>query len=187
MKVHLNLATKPLVTHRKFLVLASGVAAVAGIFFFTLGWHVNSGRRADAQLRARSDQARQQMIKLQQQRADLERFFKLDENARLNERAKFLNAIIIARSFNWTKMFMDLERILPSGVHVLSIEPHREKGNLEVKLTVGATSDEAKLKLLRALEDSHSFSHIQLLEDHSPSQAGEDQKVLELTAIYSRI
>jgi type IV pilus assembly protein PilN len=127
------------------------------------------------------------MVKLQQQRADLERFFKLDENASLNARAKVLNGVIIARSFNWTKMFMDLERILPAGVHVVSIEPHQDKGSVEVKLTVGATSDEAKLKLLRALEDSHSFSQVKLLEEHTPAQAGEDQKILELTAVYSRL
>jgi type IV pilus assembly protein PilN len=187
MKVSLNLATRPLVTHRKFLVLAGSIAFLAGVFFLTLGWHVYKGRRADAQLRDRTEQVRQQMVKLQQQRGDLEHFFKLEENARLNERAKVLNGVIIARSFNWTKMFMDLERILPAGVHVVSIEPHQEKGNVEVKLTVGATSEEAKLKLLRALEDSHSFSHIQLLGDHTPSQAGEDQKILELTALYSRI
>jgi len=186
MKVHLNLATRPLVTHRRFLVFAGAVAAVGGIFFLTLGWHVYSARRADAQIRARSEQVRQQMIALQQQRAELERFFRLDENARLNERARYLNAIINAGGFNWTRMFMDLERILPSGVHVVSIEPHQEKGNVEVKFTVGAVSDDAKLKLLRALEDSRSFSHIRLLEEHTPSQAGEDQKVLELTDVYSR-
>jgi hypothetical protein len=56
-----------------------------------------------------------------------------------------------------------------------------------VKLTVGASSDEAKLKFLRALEGSKEFNDIQLLSEHVPSgiEAG-DQTVLELTAWYTR-
>jgi type IV pilus assembly protein PilN len=187
MRVRLNLATKPLATHRRFLVSACAVAAVGSLFFLTLGWHVYSVRKADAQLRARTEQVRQEMARLQQDRADLERFFKLPDNAKLYERATFLNSIISARSFNWTQMFMDLERILPGGVHIVSIEPRQEKGRVEVKLTVGAATDEAKLKLLRALEDSHSFSQVQLQEEHAPAQPGGDQMILELTAVYSRI
>jgi Tfp pilus assembly protein PilN len=186
MKVRLNLATKPLESHRRFLAAAGLAAALGGIFFLTLGWHVYSVRKADAELRASTDKVRRETGELQKQRTDLERFFNLPENAKFHDRAAFLNAVIDARSFNWTRMFMDLERILPAGVHVVKIEPRQEKGRLEVKLTVGATSDEAKLKLLKALEDSPSFSHVELLDEHSPNQPGEDQTVLELTAVYSR-
>jgi Tfp pilus assembly protein PilN len=81
-------------------------------------------------------------------------------------------------------MFMDLERILPGGVRLVSIEPRQAKGHVEVKLTVGASSDDAKLKFLRALEESNQFSDIQL-DSEVPGKAG-NQRVVELTAIYSR-
>ena len=42
---------------------------------------------------------------------------------------------------------------------------------MEVKLTVGASSDDAKLKFLRALEESHQFSDIQL-DSELPAKAG---------------
>ena len=85
-------------------------------------------------------------------------------------------------------MFMDLERILPGGVRVVSIEPHQVKGRVEVKLTMGTSTDEAKLKFLRALEASHQFSEIQLDSERAPSKgsAAGDQKIVELTAVYSR-
>src|SRR3984885_10337599 len=186
MRVRLNLATKAQETHRRFMVVAGLVAGVAGIIFLAMGWHVYSVRNVDARLRAQSEITARKIAELQAERADLERFFAQPENAKLHDRAAFLNSMIDGRSFNWTQMFMDLERIMPGGVRVVSIEPRQVKGRVEVKLTVGASSDEAKLKFLRALEESKQFSGIELGSEHAPTKGGNDQKVVELTTIYSR-
>jgi hypothetical protein len=50
-------------------------------------------------------------------------------------------------------------------------------------------SDEAELKFEHALEDSKEFSEVQILNVHSPNSTGNlsgDQKVVQLTIIYSR-
>ncbi len=83
-------------------------------------------------------------------------------------------------------MFMDLERIMPGGVRVVSIEPQQVKGHVEVKLTVGASSDEAKLKFLRALEASNNSAELNWAANTRPPRAANDQKLVELTTIYSR-
>jgi len=190
MRIRLNLATKALETHRRFLAAAGLMAAVAGIIFVGLGWHVYSARKVDSELRARVDKTRQEMARLETQRSELERYFNQKDIAELNARAAFINGIIDASSFNWTQMFMDLERVLPSGVHVVSIEPKQVQGRVEVKLTVGATSDDAELKFLRALEESREFTEVQVQSIKSPNQTGNqsgDQKVIQLTTLYSRI
>jgi type IV pilus assembly protein PilN len=187
MRVRLNLATKPLETHRKFIAGSTLVGLVAVIVFLSLGRHVYLAREANAEMRAKSAKILQQVADLEQQRTALERFFALDENARLHDRAAFINSLIDARSFNWTLMFMDLERVLPAGVRVVSIEPKQEKGRIEVKFMIGATSDDAKLKFIKALEDSQTFSHIQVIGSHAPAAgAGGEQIIVELTAEYSR-
>jgi len=84
-------------------------------------------------------------------------------------------------------MFMDLEKVLPGGVRVVSIEPVQKNGRIEVRLSVGATSDEAKLKFIRALEESSAFTHVELVSEHVPNQATSgDRVIVELTVIYSR-
>jgi type IV pilus assembly protein PilN len=189
MRVRLNLATNATQTHRRFLVLAGAVGVIAGILFLGLGWHVYAARNLDARLRAQSEATSQKIAELQVQRRDLESFFSRPENARLHDRAAYLNSLIDERSFNWTQMFMDLERILPGGVRLVSVEPKQVKGRVEVKLTVGASNDDAKLKFMRSLEDSHQFSDVRLESERPATKgpgAGGDQKVVQLTAVYSR-
>jgi type IV pilus assembly protein PilN len=192
MRVHLNLATKPLETHRKFLVGAGLFGFVGGMVFLALGWHVYSVRKVDEEVRSRTEKTIAEMNLLERQRTELENFFAEPENARLHDRAAFLNALIDARSFDWTQMFMDLEHVLPGGVRVQSIEPKQEKGRVQVKLMVDTSNEEAKLKFLKALEDSKVFTQVEIIKEQVPSGGGPgfvigDQKTVELSTVYARI
>jgi type IV pilus assembly protein PilN len=190
MKVRLNVATNPLQTHRKFLAVSGLIGAVAGFVFLALGWHVYSVRKSNEASRARAESVRQEMVGLMRQREELENFFKEEQNAKLNERSTFLNSLIDEQSLNWTQMFMDLEKILPTGVRLVSIEPAHEKGKVQVRLHVGAISDEAKLKFLRALENSPAFKEVREIDERvSDPQQGSgdlDRLQIQLTAVYAR-
>ena len=182
-----NLATKPLQTHRRFRVFSSLAGVFAVVVFVLLGRHIHTVRKAEAAFRIDGARTSAEIASLAAQREELDRYFSQPENAKLNERASFINSIIEAQSFNWTSMFMDLEKILPLGVHVLSIEPKQLHGQANVKLTIGAASNEAKLNFLRALEQSSVFSHLTLLTVRTPGpEAAGDQVVIELTVMYSR-
>jgi Tfp pilus assembly protein PilN len=120
------------------------------------------------------------------QRAELEKNFGKPDTLQVREGAAFFNGLIAQRSFPWTKIFMDLEHILPEGVHVISISPRMIAGRVEVKIVVGAATDETKLKFLRSLEDSKEFSRVQLLSEvHPAANPGDTDRVrLELLAWY---
>ncbi len=189
MKVRLNVATKALQTHRQFLLLSGLVGTFGLVFFIALGWHVYSVRKADEILRVKLDTTRREVMQLEKQRDEMSSFFALPENAKLHERSAFLNTIIDQQSLNWTGMFMDLEKLLPGGVRVMSIEPNLTKGRVEVKLTIGATGDDTKLKFIQALEKSPAFKNVQLLGEKAivPGQnTGPDRTVVELHAEYQR-
>lgn len=187
MILNVNLATQPLETHRRFRVFSAALTVVAAVVFLTLAWRVYVLWKAETTFRTESASVSREMDGLSTERDNLDRFFSEPENSKLHDRASFINAIIDARSFNWTHMFMDLERILPIGVHVISIEPKQVNGQASVKLAIGASSDEAKTKFLHALEQSGVFSHLQINNVRSGvHEASGDQVVLELTVIYSR-
>jgi type IV pilus assembly protein PilN len=185
MIIRLNLSTKPLETHRSFLAGAALIAFIAIGALIPLSWHVYKVRESDAQMREAAEKTRREFLLYQQQRSQLEQFFTRRENAQLSERAAFINSILDARSFNWTQMFMDLEKIMPPGVRVVSIDPVQKNGGIEVKMNVGAVSDEAMLKFLRSLGESKAFTHVTPASERAPAQAASvDRVIMELTVIY---
>ncbi|HUN62117.1 MAG TPA: PilN domain-containing protein [Candidatus Sulfotelmatobacter sp.] len=189
MQVGLNLATKPLISHRRFLLGSALLGLVASVLFVYLGWRCYTLRKADEAFRARMGALQEQMARVQEQRAELVRFFAKEENHNLQDRARFVGSVIEARSFNWTKMFMDLERTLPAGVHVERISPTLENGTLSVKFVVAGSSEEAKVKLLKAFEESPSFTDVELTADTAPKTGGPTADVfsVEFSAIYTGI
>lgn len=185
MKIRLNLGTRPLETHRRFLAASGLAGALAGLVLLILSWHVYRVRKADQEFRAQMDQVQRKMVALRQQRQALEQYFGRPENRNLHERSVYLNSLIDQRSFNWTQMFMDMEKVLPAGVRVVSISPKLEKGRVSVKLTIGATTDESKLKFLKALESSKQFTGIAVLGERTPNRAeSADAALVELEAWY---
>jgi len=185
MRVRLNLATSPLENNRRFLLGWSTLGLLAFVLLAIFGFRAYRDWSADRALRRDISRLNSEMNQLRDRRRELEDFFNRPDNLRLRDRAAFLNALIEQRSFPWTKIFLDLEEILPDGVRVISISPKMVAGRVEVKLTIGANSDEAKLKFLQVLESTKAFSRVQLLSESRPTRQGEaDQVQIELLTWY---
>ena len=187
MYVRLNLATNPLLSHRRFLAGSAAVGVLGVLLLVGLGWRAYNLRKADEDLRARTSKIEKEMAAVSQEREALDRFFAQQEAAGFQDHAKFVVAVLQARSINWTQMFMDLERSLPPGVRIVHIEPKLDKGVVTVHFVVGATNEDAKLKLLKAFENSSSFSHVELLSDRAVARQGADPLTIEFVAEYPNI
>lgn len=186
MKVRLNLATSPLENHRRFLLgaVAAGVLALALLAVLSVRTYRNW--RDNSAVRDETVQLQRELAAFRNQRRQLEDFFNTPEARRIRDRADFLNELIQQRSFPWTKIFMDLESRLPRGVRVMSISPRMENGSVQVNLTVGATSDESKVRFLQQLEESPEFSRVQPVSETRPKTEG-DTLVLEIVAWYKSV
>ena len=188
MKVRLNLATSPLESNRRFAAGASLIGAIAILAFLGLSLRAYSVWKSDKELRTREATLRAQIAALQQQRQSLSAFFENADTVKRRQRAAYLNSLIQERAFPWIKIFMDLEKILPEGVRVISIEPKLVGDNLQLTFQVGAMSDESKLKFLKALETAPEFSHIELENEARANRPDQTDRVtLNLQAEYSAI
>jgi len=188
MKVRLNLATSPLVSNRRFALSAWVIGGVAFVGLIFLSQHTYTVWRGDRESRARQAAYESQIAALQVERENLSTFFQDGDTVARRQRAAYLNSLIQQRAFPWIKIFMDLERILPEGARVVSIEPKLQGDNVQLRFMVGATTDESKLKFLKALETSGQFSHIELLSESRPNRPEQiDRVLLELQAQYSVI
>ncbi len=188
MKVRLNVATAPFENHRRFLLGSTLLGVVAFGALGVLSMDVYRGWRESRNTREQAGRLEAEMRELRKERRDLEEFFKRPETHRVMDRAAFLNSLIVRRSFPWTRIFMDLEQRLPEGVRVVSISPRMREGRVELKLVVGATSDEGKLQFLKTLERAKEFSSVQVIAERRQERPNEpDKVVLDLVAWYSSL
>jgi type IV pilus assembly protein PilN len=82
---------------------------------------------------------------------------KQPQNQSVLARSQFLNALFASKSFSWTAVMMDLEKVLPNGVQVTSIDPVISKeGDVSIRLRVTGDRDKA-IQLVRNLETAQRF------------------------------
>jgi len=186
MRIRLNLATSPLENDHRFVFGAAIIATIGVVALVGLSWKAYNVRRADDARRAEVAEIQNEISTLSARRQSLEAFFNTTNILEVRDRSDFLNGLINERSFPWTRIFMDFESILPEGVRIVNINPKLVAGHIELHMNVGAMSDEAKLKFLRALENSKSFSHVALSSETRPQHANDQDRVyLDLIAWYA--
>lgn len=188
MKVRINIATAPLNSNRRFALGATAVGLVAVIGLVVLSWSAYRSWSSDRSVLARQEQLEMRIGQLQQQRQSLAEYFNQPETVMRRERAATLNGLIQQRAFPWIKIFTDLETILPEGVRVVSVEPKLDGDNVQLKVIVGAATDEEKQRFLERLEKAPEFSDVQLLTETRATRPEQtDHVTLELQALYSAI
>lgn len=186
MKLRLNLSTSPRANHRPFLAAAATIGVVGLLALAILSRAAIRSWRANLELRTEVARLETEIRQQRQQQQSLENHFRSPQAQQTLDRSAFLNSLIDQRAFPWTKIFMDLEQILPPGVRVVTIAPKLENGRALVELTIGAATDEGKIKFLESLEKSPVFSGIQVKDEKHQDQAGATDKVLlDLRAWYA--
>lgn len=189
MKTRFNLATSPLENKRRFLAGAGLIGILALVALVLLSLDAYRTWRANRTTREEIARLTAQVRSEQEDQDRLRREFDSQSVKQTMARSAYLNSLIAERTFPWTKMFADLERILPPGVRVISISPGRDKdGNMNVALRMGAETDAAKLEFLKSLEGSSDFSNILVKSESRPDQshaaAGDDKVQIDLEARF---
>ena len=127
---------------------------------------------------AQMDALKAQTLAVEQERARNEKRMREPQNMGVLERSQFLNALFARKSFSWTAVMMDLERVLPGGVQVTSIEPVVDKaGEVQIRLRVTGDRDRA-VQLVRNLERSQRFL--------APRLAGESSLTAEKAKAFGQ-
>jgi type IV pilus assembly protein PilN len=172
MRISINLATHPFVELRPLfarLRLTMAVLAVTAIGL-GIGLHFLGQREQAAQ--DQMDALKAQTLAVQTERQTNERRMREPQNRAVLERSRFLNALFAEKSFSWTSVMMDLERVLPAGVQVTSIEPAMTaEGDVNIHMRVSGERDR-EVDLVRNLEHSQRFLAPRLVNETAQTQPG---------------
>ncbi|MGB7866521.1 MAG: hypothetical protein WCF74_24240, partial [Candidatus Sulfotelmatobacter sp.] len=108
-------------------------------------------------------------------RQQAEQFLNRPENRSTRDQSQFLNELIERKSFSWTRVLEDLEKVMPARVHLVSIHPELDEDNqLKLKMSIAGDSRDRALELARRMEDSRRFAQTYIeSETFSPSTNGD--------------
>ena len=180
MRISVNLASRPFIEIRPLLARLRIAMAVLALLALALGlWlHTFSARAAAAQ--ARIDAVRTQTAALVDQRTRNEARMRQPQNRAVLDRSHFLNGVFAGKSFSWTAVMMDLERVLPPGVQVTSIDPQTSKsGDVTIRLRVSGDRDRA-VALVRNLEHTSRFLQPRLSTEAVQTNQGANARQVSL-------
>jgi type IV pilus assembly protein PilN len=176
MRLNINLASRPYEDARQFwLRWGTGLAAAAVLTLALLTLTITdwfAARRDHAQIA----DLRAQIAQRDRTRQQAEAFLSQPENRTTRDQSQFLNELIERKSLSWTHVLEDLEKVMPSRVHLVSIHPELDSDNqLTLKMVVAGDRDRA-LELARRMEDSRHFTQT-YVETETPATSGSGDTV----------
>jgi type IV pilus assembly protein PilN len=171
-QVPINLASEPFRRDRQVLVAS---AALAVLLIILLGWQlitINSKRHQSADIQVRINRLNAQLRTITGEQAKLNATLRKPENAEVLERSVFLNTLIDRKSISWTRIFADLEKVMPPTVRLVSVRlPEVDTQNeVQLDMLIGAKEVLPLLELVKRLEASPQFGPTNVQTSQPPSQ-----------------
>jgi len=173
MHLNINLATRPYEDAREFWArwgVGVGALGVVTLVLFTLAVHgwVKAGRD-----RQSIRQLQGQIEDRDRERAAAQALLELESNRATRDQSQFLNGLIQRKAFSWTRVFEDLEKVMPYSLHVVSLKPELDDQNrLQLEMKVAADNRAGAVELVHRMEESKHFQSAQLVQEGSVENGG---------------
>ncbi len=121
LRVPINLASEPFRRDRPLLVGSAALAIVLTLLLIFQVFTIVSERHQAADIRVAIDRENARLQAIASQQAKLNAQLRRPENAEVLERSLFLNTLIERKAISWTKIFADLEKVMPYNVRLVSV------------------------------------------------------------------
>jgi type IV pilus assembly protein PilN len=173
----INLASQPF---RRERAENAGYALICGVLascLLVLIMLIAHARGQAADLRRVIDAENRELRKLQTQQTQFSAVLSRPENADVFARSVFLNELIARRAVSWTRVFKDLQSVMPPNMRLMGIrlpqvaaEQTSGVNHIELEMTVGADRPDAVIQLLKDLQQSPLFGSAQVMSQAPPTQ-----------------
>jgi Tfp pilus assembly protein PilN len=188
MRVEINLATQPYEDARRFwfqwggALVALAIVTLGLVYFTLLGWVTAAKDKGVI------NQNLHQIADRDDQKAAAQALMNLPQNSVTRDRSQLLNSLFYRKSFSWTQVFEELERVMPPRLHVVSIQPEFAPDNeLAIKLVVAGDSRDHALELVRKMEESQHFQQTEIEQESAEMGSGAtagDTVKFNISALY---
>jgi hypothetical protein len=171
-RIPLNLASVPFRRDRPLLVATIAACALFAIVLLSQIGTIVAHRHEAADTRAAIERTNVQLTRLNAEQRKFDAILARPENAEVLERSLFLNTLIERKAISWTKLFHDLQGVVPPTVRLVSVRlPEVDSQNqVLLDMVVSAKDVAPVLDLFRKFEASPQFGPTTLVNTLPPSQ-----------------
>jgi Tfp pilus assembly protein PilN len=171
MRLPLNLAREPMRRDRPMLVASAAVAILLCISLIALIGLAITDRRSMQESRQVIARVQKQLAKINAQQAQIDAQMRIPGNASVLYRSEMFNTLIHLKAISWTRIFSDLETVLPHDVRIVSIRPTLNgRDQLSLDMVVAANAPEPLIGFVVKLEASDMFPKLTQTVQTPPSQ-----------------
>ena len=158
MRININLASNPYEAAREYTrklgMLLAGLTVLTLALLGYILYQRSQTRDVDQKIAA----ARQEIASLDAEKATALTVLNQPQNRNVADQSQFLNNLFVRKSLSWTRVFTEMEKLMPPNIHVVSMKPEFNRDNLLVLHVVVATSSRDKaVELVKRMEKSPHF------------------------------
>jgi len=172
MKIPVNLSSDPFRRDRPVLVASVAVGVMLTLLLAVLVSLAVSERNRAKEARNEIASVDAQLRSMSTEQVKIETMMRRPENAEVLDRSQFINALLLRKGVSWTKIFNDLETVVPHNVRVVQVRPQLNGPNdLLLDMTVASQTVDPVVQLLMNLESSPLFGTTTIHSWLPPSQS----------------
>ncbi|MCX6598524.1 MAG: hypothetical protein NTV70_19405 [Acidobacteria bacterium] len=167
----INLSSEPFRKDRPLVAGSIVLSVILGALLVTLTWMAVLQQLSVKDARTAIAAVEKQLATLDREQAQLNITLRQPGNSDVFEQSLFLNGLLARKGISWTKIFSDLETVVPPNVRVISVRPQVNGQNqIQLDLFVGSQGIEPVVDMLMKLEGSPVFGKTAIANWLPPSQ-----------------
>ncbi len=172
MHIPINLSSEPFRRDRPMLVASGVCAALLAALLGVQVYLIVSERGQAKDTRIAVDRITTQLRSIAAAQAKLDETLRQPANAEVLQRSVLLNTLVERKSVSWTRIFADLEGVMPHNVRLIQVRLPQINSQNEVLLdmVVGAQAPEPVIDFLKRLQGSPLFGPATVYSSQPPSQ-----------------
>jgi type IV pilus assembly protein PilN len=190
MRLNINLATERYEAVRQYLQRVRSLIVLMAVIAAALVGYIVFQRAQTRDIDSKIRQANQELSTLNNEKSQAQAILNKPANRGIADQSEFLNELFARKSLSWTRIFSEMEHIIPSNLHVVSIKPDYTVNNeLVVHMVVATDSRERAVELVKHMEKSSHFRGPQIVAEtvttnSSDQGAGPGNIQFDIASVY---
>jgi type IV pilus assembly protein PilN len=189
MRLRINLASQPYEVAQQYKQRLTLLIAILGVAAVALVGYIGYPRAHSRSINRQLTLVQRQISQLELEEAQARAMLGKPSNRDIAEQSDFLNELFARKALSWTRIFSEMERIVPPSLHVVSMKPEYTKANdLVLHVVVATDSRDRAVELVRRMEKSNHFRQSQIVAEavlsNTSDQSGTGNIQFDIAAIY---